>query len=295
MKKLLPLFLWATAPLFSSACLFVDQNHPVHFETEGRVVGPADFKSSRYADSNVKFADAVGKVYISFCLDRRNSLSLGLGYKYMRFDWDKNPRFREDNYNLADISLTWVTTSLHKWRWVITGGGTVDPRDVDFGETGVVYGVVWGRYAFNKCFAGHIGAFGFHGMQNTYGLPIIGFDWQIARAWRLHAIFPIDIALRMYVHPHWYFSLMYATFGPWRYPWRARDGIGRFDRAIFNVYSNGGEFNVNYANNSNFQFGLGLGWNFGGWIHIKDKHNTHSKYYTYKGAPYGRAYLGFNF
>ena len=294
MRYLIPLFLLATAPLFSNACLFVDKQHPVHLDVEGRIAGPAKFRSSRFRDSNVKYADGKAKLYLSFCLDPRNSLSLGIGTQAMRFDWDKNPRFRTDDYYLADISLTWVT-SRDQWRWVITGGGTVDFKDADFKESGVLYGVVWGRYAFNKAIAGHIGAFGFHGIKNTYGLPIIGFDWQLAKAWRLHAVFPIDMALRMYVHPHVFFSLKYATFGPWRYPWRASGGIGKFDRAIFNVYSNGVELNANYVNSSNLEAGLGIGWNFGGWIHIKDKHNHHGKYFNYKGAPYGRAYLGFNF
>lgn len=293
--RLLPFFLLATAPLFSNACLFVDPQHPVHFDSEARVIGPAKFRSSRYNDSNVKYTDGKAKLYLSYYLNNCNSISFGFGYQTLHFDWDQNPRFRTNNYNLADLSLTWVSTSMENWRWTLTGGATVDPRDSHFNETGVLYGVLWGRYSFTKCFAGHIGGFGFHGMKNTYGLPIIGFDWQVAKAWRIHAVYPIDIAIRMYVHPHWYFALQYATFGPWRYPWRAGDGIGRFDRAIFNVYSTGGEFSVNYSTPSHIEAGLGVGWNFGGWIHIKDKHNDHGKYFKYNGAPYGHAYLGFNF
>src|SRR3972149_2876715 len=117
--------------LFSSSLIaggytFVDRKHPFHVDTDVRAVQKASFSSSRFKDSHVTYADSYDTLYYSFNVNDKNSLSLGLGYSYLQFDWDKNPRFRGDRYQYGNLSLTWISTSLENWRWVITNGITVD-------------------------------------------------------------------------------------------------------------------------------------------------------------------------
>jgi hypothetical protein len=40
---------------------------------------------------------------------------------------------------------------------------------------------------------------------------------------------------------------------------------------------------------------VGGGWDFGGWIYIKDGHNHHGKYYHYESAPYAQGNLELTF
>jgi len=287
--------LFFSFPLFSKGYITPHPDHPFFVTADFRAIGQAPFRSSRFRHSHATYADSSDGLYYTLFINPRNSLSFELSYSYLKFDWDQNPRFREGIYNYGDVSLSWISTAWEKWLWIITNGVTVDAKEVNFKESGVFYTSWWGRYSFTKDFAGHLGVLGYAGIRNHYILPILGFDWQMARAWRLHAIFPYDLSLRMYVHPEWFFSLRYASFGYYRYPRRASGGIGKFDRAIFDLYSKGVELGINYATASHFEAGIGGGWNLGGWIHIKDRHNHHPKYFRYKGAPYGHAYLSFNF
>lgn len=297
MKRLVAsiITLAATHGLFGSGYYFVDREHPIHLDANFRYVGSADFKSSRYKHSHVNYADSKDKLYFSFFPSCKHTITVGLGYQYLKFDWNKNPRFRGDNYHYGDFSLAWISEAVQDWRFVVSGGFTVDAKKFDIHDSGVGYAFGFGRYCVSEDFGLHVGAVGWAGIRNGYALPIAGIDWQMSRCFRLHAIFPHDISLRFYFHPNWFLSASYEPFGDYRYPRRAHDGIGGFKDAIFEVYSRGAELRLNFFKGFCLEAGLGGGYNFGGWLYVKNKHNHKAKYFHYKGAPYGHAYLNFNF
>jgi hypothetical protein len=289
------IFLFSFQALSASSYYFIDPDHPVHLDLDAKVVGSAKFKTDPFDDSHVKYADSKNMLYYSYALNCHNYLSVGVGYSYLKFDWDKNPRFRQDEYHYGIGSISWISEALEDWRWVLSGGVTVDAKEFNFRHTGVGYAFGWGRYCACESLGLHVGALGWAGMRNGYALPIAGIDWQMTQCFRLHAIFPFDFTLRFYFDPQWYLAASYIPFGDYRYPRRAQDGIGRFDDAIFEVYSRGAELSLNFFKGKCFEAGLAGGWNLGGWIYIKDKHNHSAKYFQFKGAPYGHAYLSFNF
>jgi hypothetical protein len=275
---------------------FANPSKPWYFDARGRAIGSAKFHKRSIENSHMHYRDAAVSLYYSQFLNSQNYLTYGLGYAYLDLDWHKNPRFQEDSYNFAVASIGYVTTGLDKWRWVFSAAGSVDAETLDFAHSAVGYGLVWGRYHFSSITGVHIGALGYGGIRNHYVLPIVGFDFNLSPEWKLNAIFPLDISLNYQWASHWATSIAASSFGgPYRTPKRAHRGVGRFEHAIFEVYSSGVEIDLNYDSHHFITAGVGVGWDFGGWILIKDAQNRHGKYYKFDAAPYGTATLSLTF
>lgn len=273
---------------------FVDPDRPIHFAGRYRQIGKADFETHRRGDVN--YADGYASVFYTHFLDLDNSLSWGVGYDYLKFDWIKNPRFSQKHFNYATASLGYVSTTLEKWRWIVNAGLTVDANHFNFGQTAVYHGMLWGRYHFSECCGVHVGAMGWYGVKNGYALPIFGFDWKFWSNWTASAIFPINFSLNYAFDDNWSAEVAYSGFGgPYRYPRRADDGKGGFHDPIFEIYSRGVDLNLLYKYDHLLRVALGGGWNGGGWIFIKDHNNDHGKYFHYNSAFYAQATLAFTF
>lgn len=282
-----------SAVAFGSDYTFIDKDRPVHFEAEYRTVGRAKFSNHKFKHSHVNYADGFASVYYTRFLNPTNTLTGQVGYSYMKFDWDENPRFRQDNFNFATASLAWVASGFGKWRLISDLGFSVNAQNFDFGKTAVYYGLIWGRYHYSNTLGLHLGAFGYTGVENQFALPILGIDYRFRERWVLTAIFPLDLSLTYAITEHWSASVAYATFGgPYGYPIRARHGIGPFKDPIFELFSQGAELDFEYRYKHIF-FGLGGGWNFGGWIDIRNSHNHHGKQYDFNSAPYAQAYFSY--
>ncbi len=204
---------------------FVDKQHLVHLDAEYRNVGKAKFTTDSVKGSHERYADAHSYLYFSHYLNDNNALSLKAGYSFLKFDWPKNPRFREDDYHFATSSLGWISTSMKNWRWIVSAAVSVDAQTFDFGKSGVYYGVMWGRYQWRPKIGLHVGWYGYTGVKNGYILPILGFDWHPSPAWQINAIFPVDASIRYYFAEHWSIYLQASAFGrPYRFPIRAHGG-----------------------------------------------------------------------
>ena len=275
---------------------FVNKHHPVHFDGEFRDVYPAEFSTHSVKHSKVHYEDAHAFVYYSHYLTPHNSLSWKVGYSFLDFDWPKNPRFTGDDYHFVNSSVGWVSTSLQDWRWILSGSVSVDAQTFDFGQSGVYYGLMWGRYQYSPSIGMHVGWAGYVGVKNGYLLPIIGIDYRASEKWKINAIFPINVSVEYLFTPQWSTSLQWATFGrPYRFPMRAHGGIDKYKNGIFEVYSKGLELDLNFQTGNTLSASVGAGWNFGGWISIKDAHNHHGKYYKFDDAPYVQGKLTLTF
>jgi len=273
---------------------FVDPDHPIHVAGRYRQIGSAEFEKRSRGD--LHYADGYGAAFFTHFFNIDNSLSLGLGYDYMHLGWDKNPRFGQENFQYATASLGYVSTALEKWRWIINAGATVEANHLDFGRTGVYHTMLWGRYAFNQCCGWHVGLLGWYGVMNGYAMPIFGFDWKMNQYWTANVIYPLDFSLNFAFNDHWSLEAAFSGFGgPYRYPRRANEGRGGFHDPIFEVYSKGADLNLLYKYDHFLRVALGGGWNFGGWIFIKDHHNHKGKYFKYNSAPYAQGTVAFTF
>ena len=292
------------APLFFLTCSyelvtdygFVNKKHPVHFDGEFRDIGKAKFRTESVRGSHAQYQDAHAFLYYSHYLTPHNSLSWKVGYSFLDFNWAQNPRFKQNDYHFVNASVGWVSTSLKDWRWILATGVSVDATTLNFGLSGVYYGLMWGRYQFSETIGMHLGWAGYAGVKNGYVLPIVGIDWWVGHHWKFNGIFPLNLSIEYLFNKYWSTSLEIASFGrPYRFPMRAHEGIGRFRNGIFEVYSKGLELDMKFKTGEGFHASFGGGWNFGGWIVIKDRHNDRGKYFKYNGAPYVQGKLAFTF
>ena len=273
----------------------IDRCYPWHFEADARKVGAADFEDLKH--SKLKYADAHAFGYYSHFWNEKNAFSLQLGYTYMHLDWENSARgIEQSNFHLGLASFAVISNALDRWRWVVNLGMTVDTTTFDFGHSSVYYALLWGRYAFLKNVGVHAGFFGFTGVHTTYILPVIGFDWFITSKWKLNAVFPIDFSLTYNFAPSWETALSISNFGgPYRYPWRVNGGSGQFKDAVLDVYAKGLELDLNYNYKKHLFLGVGAGWNFGGWILVRDRNGRHGDYFDFNSAPYVQANAAITF
>ena len=293
---LFPIYLLSSSFVLITNYGFLDPERPVHFESEYRQVGKAKFRTHPVQGSHERYTDAQANVYYSHFLNKDNALSWKAGYSFIGFNWAKNPRFRGNDYNFANASVSWISTSMKNWRWIVGGATSVDASTVDFGHSGVYYGVLWGRYQYSKTLGMHIGGYGYGGVKNGYLLPIIGFDWRPECKWKFNAIFPVNLSIDYTLADNWSLYAEASAFGrPYRFPIRAHEGIGNYHGAIFEIYSTGVDLNLKYCLPRRLTFIVGGGGNFGGWILIKNHNNEHGKYYKFNGAPYGQGKFSYTF
>lgn len=281
--------------LFATDYQFIEKNRHVFLEGEARMTGKADFES--HHNGHLYYADSLDSLYLSHTFKKKNTLSWQLGYSYLRLNWDNNPRFQQKNFSYFLTSLGWISTSIDQWRWIFNGGVSVDAEMLNFAKSAVYWGLMWGRFQYTDAFALHVGFFGYVGVRNSYGLPILGIDWKWTPKWKLSIVFPIDGSIQYQFDKWWNLALKYTGFGgPYRYPRRVHSNeTSGFKAAIFEVFSTGFELDLNYKYENRIGFGLGGGWNLGGWILTKDAHNHHGKYFHFNGSPYGQANLFLNF
>lgn len=276
---------------------FVQRDHPVHLAGQYRDVGKASFYSPHAVKhSKQTYADAFAYAYATHFVSPNNSLTWQAGWSQIHFHWPENPHFRGEDYPFASASLAWISTAIKDWRWIVGGATTVDATSFNFGRTGVYYGLLWGRYAYTRTLGLHVGTYAYYGVRNGYALPILGFDWRASDHWALAGIFPMHTALEYHVNPYWSFSLQGSAFGiPYRFPMRAKKGIKPYEDAIFEIFSTGAELDLRFTPGDTFFLSFGGGWNFGGWILIKDSHNRHGRYFKFNGAPYAQAQIRASF
>jgi hypothetical protein len=296
LRYLIPVFFLTTSYELITDYRFVDKKHPFHFDGEYRDVGKAKFRTHSVRGFHAAYQDAHTFLYYSHYLTPDNSLSWKVGYSFLDFNWLQNPRFHDNGYHFANASLGWVSTSIENWRWILSTGVSVDAQTFDFGRSGVYYGMMWGRYHFSPTIGMHIGWAGYVGVENGYLLPIVGIDWQASTNWRINAIFPVNFSIEYLFNQYWKTTLEIATFGrPYRFPIRIHGGVGQYRNGIFEVYSLGTELDVKFNTGGGFCASFGGGWNYGGWILIKNHDNEHGKYYKFDGAPYIQGKLAFSF
>lgn len=296
LRFLIPVFFLTTSYELITDYCFVDKKNPWHFDGEYRDVGKAKFRTCSVQGSHAAYEDAHAFLYYSHFPSTNNSLTWKVGYSFLDFNWLKNPHFHESAYHFANASIGWVSNSIRNWRWILSAATSVDAQTFDFGESGVYYGLMWGRYRYSHTLGMHIGWAGYVGVENGYFLPIVGIDWQATEKLKINAIFPVNCSIEYYFNEYWKTALEVASFGrPYRFPIRIHGGSGHFRNGIFEIYSIGTELNVKFFTGNAFWTSFGGGWNYGGWILIKNHDNEHGKYYKFNGAPYVQAQLAFSF
>lgn len=283
--------LWSTDYSFLNEDIFVKQKALWHFESDFSKVGAAKITTGDVFGSKLHYSEGNASMYFSHFINNENALTWQVGANYVDVNWNQNPRFTGNNYVYGVTSLSFISNSINKWRWVINGGVSVDTKTWNFGKSAVYFSTLWGRYQHKENLGLHIGFFAYYGALNGYVLPILGLDWWMSSKWELKAVFPIDASINYHFNKHFTTSILTTSMGgPYRFPRRAHGGIDSFEDGIFKIYSTTVEWNLKFAEKDCFSLGAGGGWDFGGWIQIADSHNHHKKYYNFNGSGYGRIF-----
>lgn len=290
-------FFHAASALYATDYCFVDKHHNWNYDADFALMGSASMRRpDELKNTHMQYREGTSSFYYNHFVSENNALVGQLGLNYVHLGWNKNPRFKQEDFYYGIASLSWVSYAIERWRWVINTGVSFDTTTWDFGKSAVTYALLWGRYQYSSTVAMHMGFFGYYGAKNGYLLPVLGIDWWWASAWEFKAIFPLETSVHYHFNKHFSSAVMFTTFGgPYRFPRRAHNGIGKYDDAIFEIYSTGVEWDFKFKNSNCFKTGIGAGYNFGGWILIKDENNRHGRYYKFNSSPYGRAYLSVSF
>lgn len=287
--------------LCSSFLLLPDYNFatkklPVHVDAEYRYCFDANIAGKGLSPTKLQQSDGDASIYFLQHVNQENTIAYQVGYYYERLHLDNNPFYTGSNYQNGVASIAWITNSVKDWTWILSFANSVDATTWNWGQTGVYYGYMWGRYAFHKSVGVHIGWYGYVGVKNDYVLPILGFDYRIAKRLQLNVIFPVDLSLTYYATDHFSLAAKYTYFGrPYRMPRRIHGGIGTYKNGIIENFANAAELDLTYKTSKYFTLTATSGWNFGGWVLIRDSDNKHGKYLDYDGSVFLRAALNATF
>ncbi len=288
--------LWASDYTFLNSDMFVREKKVFHFEADYGKVAPAKITTRNAFGTKTHYGEGNSSIYFSHFLNNENSLTWQLGANYLDLGWEDNPHFNKDQYTYGIGSLSWISHSIEKWRFVINGGVALDATSFNFGQSAVYYGMLWGRYAQHENLGINLGFFAYYGIRNGYVLPILGIDWAMSPKWKLNAVFPIDASLNYHFATNWMTSLLATALGgPYRFPRKIHAGVGDYQDGIFKIYSTVLEWDLSFVQKDLLEIGFGGGWNFGGWIQVSDDYNHNKRYYDFNGAAYARLFASLTF
>src|SRR3990167_2054888 len=285
-------------PLFALTSLFGDEApsyslwdyHPLHVGGNAIFIGKANVDAPQ--KGHLTFNKSNAFVYMLVPVSQTSYFFPRVEWNTFSLDWNKNPKFNKTRFDYIQFGLTFYSTAVEKWRWILRADYNLDVDHFNNpAKYGLFSGFAWGSYEIHEKWHYHVGILGYTGMRGDMVYPVIGADYTPNKKWLFQAVFPIN------------YSIEYTPFERWRFSIRGRPLKERFragknepqPRSIFSYSSIGAEFNVHYDILRRFEFEIYGGYNFGGGFYIKDQKAHNALYTNIGGAPYGGATLNYGF
>jgi hypothetical protein len=267
--------------------------HPLHVGGNTIYISGAEVQPRKgHQKGDLHFSKSNAFVFMLLPINEKSYFFPRVEWNTFTLDWDKNPKFNQTQFNYAQFGLTFFTTALDQWRWILRADYNLDTKHFsEPGLYGLTTGLLWGSYQIHRKWHYHIGATGYAGMEGATVYPIIGADYAFNKKWTIQAIFPILYAVEYQLKDWCRLSLKGR-------PLRERFRVGENEpqpQSIFNYSSMGAEFNVFMKKKNRLEVELYAGYNLGGSFYIKNKHGKHAYYTDLGGAPYVGANLDFAF
>jgi hypothetical protein len=264
---------------------------PFGFETHVDVIAHSKINKGFYKEDKIDFAEAqveAGSI-IYYCPTYTEGIRAALGYSPTYLKWHENPWFDQDHFNIVSLSLTGFTKRADRWFWRTQLTANFD-ADQWSGKYTTYDILLWGRYTYRENIGIHFGFLAQTGLRMDRIYPIIGFDWQISRKWKLSAVFPVNIALLYSFSSHW-------SIG----------GAGRFFNSRFRAshkdhslkplvrYTNtGAEIIIKYEK-ENTSANIHAGSTLGGTFRVANSKNHHARDYDFDSSAYVGAEMDVKF
>lgn len=253
----------------------------------------SNFSNNEFKGESQSYSEAeveVGSVfYYNSCYEEGGRATVG--YTYADFQWNQNPYFRQNRFNVTSFELGFATKRLTNWLWQANVSMNIDANHFNVSKYANYDLLLWGRYSMRPNIGYHVGFLAFAGMHVNKIWPIIGFDWVINKKWKLNAVYPLNVSLVYQFNRCFSASLAGRAF-------INRYRVGKDEpvpEAIFEYRNTGAEFALNYEWCSRLKVNLHVGHTLGGQIRISDKNYFHTRHLDIDGACYFGGNLDYSF
>lgn len=272
-----------------------DECGPFSISSFADWTGKADFekKKCRKSLSNVEFGVAEIDANLVFYYDKchEEGLVATAGYNFNQIKW-KNPYFDQNQFNTASVAVSGFTERAENWRWAAQVKVNFDLNHFRFADYIYFDLLLSGRYAYSKCLGLHFGLIALTGYRIDRLYPIIGFDWQISRDWKLNMVYPLNISLAYSITNEWSVLVAGRAF-------ENRHRVGKnnyYSRGLVEYRAAGIEAQVYYESaNKRIEGDLHAGQILGGTVKASNSRHHHIKRYPFKTAPYVGGHLAVKF
>lgn len=291
MKKV---FFWLLAYVSALSAESIWDYHPIHVGGNAIFLGNADVKRRHGGDydGKVLFNRQTAYAYVLVPATKSNIFIPRVEYASFELDWNHNTRFNEKRFQYIQYALTFFTTAIEKWRWIMRADYNMDLNHLSRpGSYALFSALLWGTHDLNDRWKYHVGAFGYTGYDGQQVYPIIGFDYKPNNTWLFQAVFPINYMIQYSFTERWRIALKGR-------PLKERFRVGKNNpdpRGIFSYSSFGTELNLSYEKFLHLDFEIYAGYNWGGNMYFKDRNGNNPLYTSVESSPYGGASINWGF
>jgi hypothetical protein len=201
------------------------------------------------------------------------------------YTFSHHPRktsFHEHHFNNLLLDIGGATEAVEEWVWDAGIGLQINTEHFSLSRYTFFSGTLHGRHTYNKDCNLHVGIVGDSGMRYSRVLPIIGFDYEFSKKWKLNAVFPINMALVYSIDDNW------AVDTAIRYILSRQrlNDHGHNPRGLVAYRNWGAELGLNYDYKEMLMVNLHVGDCFAGRMRISNRHDRHRKHLRLDSALY---------
>jgi hypothetical protein len=257
--------------------------HPFRFGANGISNGGAELNHRGDDVGNLHYRKANAYTYVLLPISERTFFMPRFEWNGISVNWKENPFFSQTNFNMIQGALTFYTSALEDWRWIVRADYNVDADHIDEAADYSLYtGMLWGTYKIWRKWHYHIGALFSKGMETQNFYPIIGFDYSPTKSWLIELVFPVEYSIQFKFADYWRLA---AKGRPLKE--RLRSGNeGPQPRSVLTYSSFGTELNLKFQKMLRFEAEAYAGWNWGGSFYVKDQNNNNPYYTSLEGSFY---------
>jgi hypothetical protein len=270
-------------PAYDGQGIFGVEN-PFFFTAFYDYVGPAEFKDQPFKGDKLNFnwgtAELASFVYFNECY--KEGIAIGLNYTHSHLGWEENPRFDEENFSSAGVTINAFSGRLNDWMFKGFIKYMLDTNHPDFNHYSLWDIGAYGSYNYCEGLSLDFGFYAETGMKVDRVWPVIGFIWQYSDCISIHAVFPQDLNVIYQINNCWSAGVGIQFF-------RVRNRIGHAEtlsRAIWLYENTGINGSITYEMSQLTYFSLHAGYTIGGRLKIADRHYDEKHHFKFKSAPY---------
>lgn len=173
------------------------------FSLEGGYVAamPARLCEEGIEGEELRFARAETRLNYTYAMTPCFGLLMGAGYDRITLDWHKNPFFKEKHFGYVNFAIGAYTTAFCDFLWSATLAIFIDTEVLDITNYALYEGVFFGEHKLSQELRFQVGFIVESGLNNDKIWPILGFEWDGGKRWRIGAVYPLDIAIEYRLMP----------------------------------------------------------------------------------------------